>query len=131
MAADLVTFVLLSNEAGGISNEMNPVMVAAYGALGLLGAAFLEVGLAILLVVLLSGVHRPWMLVLAASIAMLFGGHGAFGNVTAWLGQGRRGGRARRRRGIDRAAAQQPPQMAGTSMLSRRLVAGESPMSGR
>jgi hypothetical protein len=85
MAADLLTFVLLSNEAGGISNEMNPVMVAAYGAFGLLGIALLKVGLATLLVLLVSRVHRPWMLLLAASIAIFFGLLGAVGNITAWL----------------------------------------------
>jgi hypothetical protein len=65
---------------------MNPVKVAAYGAFGLHGIALLRIGRAMLLVLLVSRVHRPVMLVLAASIAIFFGLLGAFGNVMAWLG---------------------------------------------
>ncbi len=85
MAADLVTFVLLSNEAGGIYNEINPVVVAAHGAFGLIGIAILKVGLAMVLVLLVSRIRRPVMLMVAASVAIFFGLLGAVGNITAWL----------------------------------------------
>lgn len=85
MLTDLASFVLLSNEAGGITNELNPVMVAAYGAFGLAGIIYLKVGLTAVLVFLVSRVHRPRMLVFAAVVAIFLGILGAYGNVTAFL----------------------------------------------
>jgi len=85
MMADLTTFLLLSNEAGGVNNETNPVMVAAYGAFGLAAIAYLKVGLTVVLLLLVSRLNRRWMLVSGASIAIFFGLLGAYGNVTAFL----------------------------------------------
>jgi hypothetical protein len=83
--ADLATFVFFNNEAGGVANELNPVMRAAYDWLGLAAIAYLKIGLIVVLVFLVSRVHRPRMLALAAGVAIAFGLLGALGNIRAFL----------------------------------------------
>ncbi len=85
MTADLLTFLLFTNDAGGVSNELNPVMQAVFHWQGLWALALFKVGLTAVLVFLVSRVSRPRMLAFAAAVPIFAGLLGVYSNTAAYL----------------------------------------------
>lgn len=84
MGADLVTFALIVPVVG-IGAESNALMLNAYLGFGIAAVALLKVAATVVLLLLLSRIHRPDLRRIAGVLGVSIGLVGAVGNVAAFV----------------------------------------------